>query len=97
VVIITDNAANKFNEIRQKSNNPEKTMLRISFGGFGWGGPKLQLTLDELKKDNDKIVESRNIKIIYDAEIEEYVNGTVIDYSNNWFNRGLFISGASSC
>lgn len=97
MIIITDNAAEKFNEIRQKSKSPENAMLRVSFGGFGWGGPKLQLALDELKKDDDKIVESKNIKIIYDKEIQNYVNGTVIDYSDNWFNRGFFISGASSC
>lgn len=28
-------AAEKFEEIRAKSKNPEKTMLRISFGGYG--------------------------------------------------------------
>jgi Fe-S cluster assembly iron-binding protein IscA len=74
-------------------------MLRIYFGGFGWGGPKLQVTLDELKNDNDVITEASDIKIAYDSELEAYVNGTIIDYSNSWFNRGFSIRGGylSSC
>jgi Fe-S cluster assembly iron-binding protein IscA len=35
MINITKNAAEKFNEIRQKAKNPENAMLRIYFGGFG--------------------------------------------------------------
>lgn len=99
MVNLTKVAAEKFNEVRQKAENPENKMLRVSFGGYGWGGPKFKLTLDELKNKNDKVVELKGVKIIYDIEFESYLEGTVIDYSNNWFNRGFTIGGSntSSC
>lgn len=99
MVKITKNAAEKFKEILHEKENAEKLMLRVSFGGFGWGGPKLQLTLDELRNNDDKVVESEGITIIYSTNIEEYLNGAVIDYSNSWFNKGFSIrgGGTSSC
>lgn len=35
MINITRSAADKFNETRQKADNPENAMLRISFGGYG--------------------------------------------------------------
>lgn len=35
MINITRSAAEKFNETRQNSENPEGAMLRISFGGYG--------------------------------------------------------------
>lgn len=59
----------------------------------------MQLTLDELRNNDDKVVESEGITIIYSTNIEEYLNGAVIDYSNSWFNKGFSIrgGGTSSC
>ena len=99
MITVSKEAAEKFEEIRLKSKNPEKTMIRVSFGGYGWGGPKLQLTLDELKNENDVVVESRGVKTIYEDDLETYLRNAVIDYSNKWYERGFIIKGstASSC
>ena len=99
MINLTKEAADKFKEIRKKANNPEETMLRISFGGYGWGGPKFKLTLDELKKNNDIVTESRGIKIVYNSDFGIFVDGTIIDYSDEWYNRGFTIKGGglSSC
>lgn len=35
MVKITKQATEKFNEIRQKSKNPENTILRVIFAGYG--------------------------------------------------------------
>jgi Fe-S cluster assembly iron-binding protein IscA len=74
-------------------------MIRISFGGFGWGGPRLQLTLDELKNQEDVLEESNGIRVVYNSSIEAYVRNSVVDYSKSWFRRGFFITGGgvSSC
>lgn len=99
MISVSKEAAQKFEEIKLKAKNPEKTMLRVAFGGFGWGGPSLQLTLDELTNNEDTIVESQGIKVIYESDLEAYLNNSVIDYSNKWFERGFHIKGAmtSSC
>ena len=99
MIKITDTAAIKLKELISKKGSPSSTMLRISFGGFGWGGPKLQMTLDESKKRSDKIIESQGVKIVYEADLEDYVKDSVVDYSNSWFDKGFVLRGArsSSC
>jgi Uncharacterized conserved protein len=56
----------------------------------------LQLTLDELKNENDKVTESRGVKVVYEPDIEEYISNSIIDYSDNWFKRGFVLRGARS-
>ena len=96
---VSEKAAEKLREVFAKQKNPENAMLRIAFGGYGWGGPKLQLTLDELKDENDMIIESQGITVVYQNDIEGYVKNSIVDYSNSWFERGFVIrgSGLSSC
>lgn len=96
MIKVTEIAAEKIKETILKQKNPEKVMLRISFGGYGWGGPRLKLTLDELKNQDDVVIESQGITVVYSYDIEEYVRNSVIDYSKNWFQRGLVIRGAKT-
>ena len=96
MIKVTEMAAEKIKQNISKEKNPEKVMLRISFGGYGWGGPRLQLTLDELKNQDDVVIESQGITVIYNSDIEEYVQDSIIDYSKNWFQRGLVIRGAKT-
>ena len=35
MIEITEKAAEKLSEIKQKQNNPKNIMLRVSFGGHG--------------------------------------------------------------
>lgn len=96
IINITNKAAEKLNEVIQKADSPEKIMLRVTFAGYGWGGPKLGVTLDELKNDEDVVVQVGDIKVVYDSMLEPYINGIVINYSNSFFNRGFSVSGGSS-
>lgn len=99
MIKVTERAAEKFKSTVLKQKNSEKSMLRVSFGGYGWGGPRLHLTLDELKNENDIVIEAQGIKVVYNSDIKEYVQNSIIDYSNSWFQRGFIIKGAntSSC
>ena len=99
MITVTKSAADKLKELIKDRPNPEKTMVRIIFGGYGWGGPRLQLTLDELKSNDDVIQEFEGITVIYGSELEVHANGLTIDYSSNWFNKGFSLKGrgTSSC
>lgn len=99
MVKVTKQAIEKFNEMKQRVKDPENAILRVVFAGYGWGGPKLQLTLDELKNSDDVITKSEGINVAYSPELEAYINGSTIDYSNSWFTRGFTIYGGnfSSC
>lgn len=99
MIKVTEQAAEKLKKMFAEQKNPNKNMVRINFGGFGWGGPKIGLTLDEFKNENDKIVELQGIKVIYMDTLENYISNSVIDYSDSFFSRGFSIKGTglSSC
>ncbi|MEQ8201736.1 MAG: hypothetical protein ABRQ24_10000 [Syntrophomonadaceae bacterium] len=54
------------------------------------------MTLDESTHDNDQVVESNGIKVVYHPELEPFLRNAVIDY--NWLLK-YFIRSArpSSC
>jgi Fe-S cluster assembly iron-binding protein IscA len=41
------------------------------------------------------VIESEGIKIVFESDFEEYLKGTVIDYSDSWYRRGFTIRGGS--
>ena len=59
----------------------------------------MNLSLDETKNTNDIVVESEAMDVVFDSELEAYVRGAVIDYSDAWYKRGFSIRGGgmSSC
>lgn len=90
---VTAKAAEKFIEVLKNDDNPENKMLRISLVRIGWCGPEFKLTLDELKGENDIVVESEGIKVIYDIKLNCYLDEAMIDYSDNWYGSIFVISG----
>jgi iron-sulfur cluster assembly protein len=62
MIKITDSARDKLKE--KLVAHPGKN-LRIITQGFGWGGPKLGLTLDE-PKENEKTEQVNGIDVLMD-------------------------------
>ena len=93
MISVTKKAAEKFNEVLKNVDNPENKVLRISIKGFGWCGPEFKLALDELKGENDIVLESEGVRVIYGSEFDRNLNEAVIDYSDNWYNPMFVISG----
>ena len=94
VIKVSSEAAAEFKKIAAKSDNPEKQMIRIAYGGAGWSGPRLGLALEELKHTNDIVVESAGIKVVYSKDLASYVSGMSIEYSDKWYNKGFRLTGA---
>ena len=41
------------------------------------------------------MVESEGINIIYEKDLEGYLDDAVVSYSDSWFNSGFKVNGAS--
>lgn len=39
-------------------------------------------------------MESNDIKVVFSKDLEDYVSGLTLDYSDSWFNKGFRLSGA---
>lgn len=96
---VTQTAVAKLKEVLAAEENKSNSMLRIQIEGYGWGGPKFRLTLDELKGENDKVIDSNGLSVIYNKNIENYLENMLLDYEETAYSRGFTIKGApsSSC
>ena len=77
---------------KQLNQNPNR-MLRLVISGFGWGGPRMELVLDEPNKE--EIHSFNNIEILMETKIKDYIGPTVIDGIKNIFgNHELIVRPA---
>lgn len=53
------------------------------------------MSLDEAKGENDIVVESKGINIVYEKDFEDYLEEAVVSYSDSGFNTGFKVNGAS--
>ena len=56
----------------------------------------MNLALDESKNEEDIVVESNDVKVVYAKELQGHVNNIVIDYIDKWYSRGFRLLGAST-
>ena len=95
---ITDTASEKLNEVMQTSDlkNPA---LRILFSGFGWGGPRLGLALDELPENSDKTV-VKKINIVFDETVKKLVDAgskVTVDFKETPYGSGFVVDSGANC
>ncbi|MDR3289632.1 MAG: iron-sulfur cluster assembly accessory protein [Peptococcaceae bacterium] len=90
MVSITEAAAGKINEIKAEQNKPD-AYLRLYVSGFGCGGPAFGITLDENKGENDNLDEGFGISIVADKKLESFLEGAVVDYSEENEGAGFEI------
>ncbi len=84
---ITENAKTKIKQILGK--HPRK-LIRVVMGGFGWGGPRMGITLDELNKD--EVYTYNGINILIDAQTKSFLSPSIIDWEeNSLFGSGLVV------
>lgn len=93
MLALTDTAATKFREMAAGTANPESQMLRISYAGYGWGGPQLGLALEELQRDDDLVVETNGVRVIYHKDLDNHIYNLTLDYGDRWYNKGFRFTG----
>lgn len=83
-----------------KGSGYKNPALRISFNGFGWGGPRLGLVLDELEENEQFVMNVNDVNVIYDGRLKNYIdlkNGITIDFRKDKWGSGFVILGGSTC
>ena len=78
---ITTNAHEKLVDLLGRAENHGK-VLRLFTNGFGWGGPKLDIALDEQRKHDD-VVDVNGITIVYENSLTMFAKSVKIDYQSN--------------
>jgi Fe-S cluster assembly iron-binding protein IscA len=54
------------------------------------------MALDEQKKENDLVVETNGVKVVYSKDLKPYVEHLTLDYGDKWYNKGFRLVGNNS-
>ncbi|MCX7170542.1 MAG: iron-sulfur cluster insertion protein ErpA, partial [Proteobacteria bacterium] len=76
----TDSAANKVKELIAEEGNAD-LKLRVFVSGGGCSGFQYGLTFDEVKNDDDTVLEKAGVTLLIDPMSYQYLVGAEIDYS----------------
>lgn len=76
-------------ELKGLQTNIEDPYIRLHMG-LGWGGPRLQLALEESSQPQDEMMEVDGIKFLVHANHLPYFNNVKLDYTKNLFGLGEY-------
>jgi iron-sulfur cluster insertion protein len=79
-ILFTDSAANKVKELIAEEGNPE-LKLRVFVTGGGCSGFQYGFTFDELKSEDDTVMQKNGVTLLIDPMSFQYLVGAEIDYS----------------
>ncbi len=90
MIQVTEKAKNKAIELMQEDGfDALKDFIRVGVKSGGCSGLSYELNFDREEKENDKIFENNNIKIIVDKKSFLYLVGTTLDYSGGLNGAGF--------
>lgn len=85
MIQITEAAKRKINQSLEKYREKQlEYFVRLNMG-IGWGGPQLELTLEESALENDESIEVEGIKFLIAHSKKPYFNETKLDYVKGIF------------
>jgi iron-sulfur cluster assembly protein len=87
-ILLTQDAVEQLNLIRQQENIPNDYCLRVGVKGGGCSGFSYVLGFD-LPKDNDDIFEANGIRVAMNKAHAIYLLGMEVDFLNGLDNRGF--------
>jgi len=82
MITITPAAIEEINRALAKYDNEKYVRLNM---GVGWGGPRLELTLEESAATEDSLYELEGIKFLIHDKKKPYFDQTKLDYVKGWF------------
>ena len=79
-LVITDSAANKVKQLIDEEGNTD-LKLRVFVTGGGCSGFQYGFTFDEVKSDDDTVMEKNGVMLLIDPMSYQYLAGAEIDYT----------------
>lgn len=88
------------NALSKALKEQNKSAVRLTIAGFGWGGPKLSVVLDE-QQENDTLVNVDGINFVVNTEEEFVFEECTVSYAKTFFGETFKVVskafGESSC
>ena len=81
-------------ELKKSVESNNAGAIRVLFAGFGWGGPKFQLTLEKSAGDDDLVFDHDGLQIVISKAYDDYYQDLNIDWVNDERGQGFNIFDA---
>ena len=78
--VFTDSAANKVKDLIIEEGNPD-LKLRVFVSGGGCSGFQYCFTFDEIRNEDDTVLEKDGVMLLIDPMSYQYLVGAEIDYT----------------
>ena len=91
IVTLTDKAANKVKLLLEKESKPDYG-LRVGVVAGGCSSYTYEIAFEKSPKDDDIIIEEKNIRIFINPESIAFMKGSVVDYLDTLTNAGFKIN-----
>lgn len=89
MVTVTDKAAEKIIELRQKEGLTSEFNIRVAVEGGGCSGLMYNLDFSSQPQANDMVFEDKGVKIMVDKKSILYLAGTELDFSDGLNGKGF--------
>lgn len=86
MIELTDSAAKKIKEVLEGTEN---TGVRAAVQGGGCSGFQYKLEMEEHPTEDDKIIETKGVKIYVDKKSYIFLIGTTIDFVSEMMQMGF--------
>ena len=86
MIELTDSAAKKIKEVLEGTEN---TGVRAAVQGGGCSGFQYKLKMEERPTEDDKIIETKGVKIYVDKKSYIFLIGTTIDFVSEMMQMGF--------
>lgn len=93
-ITLTERAAKQIARILKSEE--EGTLLRVSVQGGGCSGFQYGFTLDDMKTDDDLVLERDGVKVLIDSVSVEYLAGSEIDYVDDLIGSAFKINNPNA-
>ena len=96
MVTVTDLAASKIKELRDKEGLNEQYHIRVAVEGGGCSGLMYNLDFSAEQKSSDMVFEDKGIKIMVDKKSILYLAGTELDFSDGLNGKGFYFNNPNA-
>jgi iron-sulfur cluster assembly protein len=96
MVILTEQAALKVQEMLAAEEQPSQLYLRIGVQPGGCTGFSYSMGFETEKKEQDIVLALHGIHVLIDGESQPLLDGTVIDYKESMMGGGFSIQNPNA-
>lgn len=89
MIKVSDRAKEKIHHLLGEDGRSLESFVRVGVKGGGCSGLMYDLDFDSQLKEEDKLIEDNDIKIVVDKKSMLYLVGTELDYSGGLNGKGF--------